>query len=71
MTRRPASLLLGLLLFAAAASIAVMLNLLLLGRASARNDPAGKLTPRTHLPAAPSWTVRPTHGRVEDGGADD
>lgn len=68
---RPSSLVLGIALVAAAAAAAVLLNLLLLGRASAQNDPVGKLTPRTHLPAAPQWTIRPTHGHVEDRGADD
>ena len=50
---------------------AVLLNVLLLGRAATQNDPAGRLTPRLHAPAAPSWIVRPTHGVVEDRGADD
>lgn len=54
-----------------AAAVAVALNLLLLGRASAQNDPVGTLSPRAHLPAAPAWTVRPaTHEREHDG-ADD
>jgi hypothetical protein len=43
----------------------------LLGSASASNDPVGRLSPRTHLPAAPHWTVRPTSGRPHDEGADD
>lgn len=55
----------------AAAAAAVLLNLLLLDHATAQNDPVGKLTPRTHLPAAPKWTVRPTRGQVRDEGADD
>ncbi len=59
------------LLAAAAAAAAVALNVLLLGSASASNDPVGKLSPRTHLPAAPHWTVRPTTGRPHDEGADD
>ena len=62
---------LGALVVCAAAAAAVLLNLLLLGSASARNDPLGRLTPRTTLPAAPQWTIRPTHGRVSDEGADD
>jgi hypothetical protein len=70
MSRVP-SIVLGLALVVAAAAAAVLLNLLLLDRASARNDPVGKLTPRTHLPAAPQWTIRPTRGHVEDRGADD
>jgi hypothetical protein len=44
---------------------------LLLGSASAGNDPVGQLKPRTNLPAAPGWTIRPTTGPVEDHGADD
>jgi len=59
------------LLAAAAAAAAVALNVLLLGSASAGNDPVGKLSPRAHLPAAPHWTVRPTTGRPRDDGADD
>jgi len=62
----------------AAAAAAVALNLLLLGRASASNDPVGRLTPSTSLPAAtaklpaaPHWTIRPTRGRPHDEGADD
>ena len=71
MSGRLSSLLLGVLLVGAAAAGAVVLNLLLLGSASGANDPVGKLTPRTHVPAAPHWTIRPTHGHVEDRGADD
>jgi hypothetical protein len=60
---------------AAAAAAAILLNLLLLGRASAQNDPVGRLSPRAHLPAAPGWTIRPApttedRGRNHDG-ADD
>jgi hypothetical protein len=70
---------LAVLLVAAAAAAAVALNVLLLGRASAGNDPVGKLGPSpqipaaatTTLPAAPGWTVRPTTGRPHDEGADD
>ena len=56
---------------AAVAAAAVLLNLLLLGSASAQNDPVGRLTPRANIPAAPAWTIRPTDGRVEHDGADD
>jgi hypothetical protein len=62
---------LAVLLVAAAAAAAVALNVLLLGKASAGNDPVGRLSPKAHLPAAPSWTVRPTTGRTHDDGADD
>jgi hypothetical protein len=55
----------------AVAAAAVLLNLLLLGNASAQNDPVGRLTPRANLPAAPAWTIRPADGRVERDGADD
>ncbi len=63
--------LLGALAVCAAAAAAVFLNLLLLGHASARNDPVGRLTPRANLPVAPQWTIRPAHGHVNDEGADD
>jgi hypothetical protein len=61
----------AVLLLAAAAVAAVLLNLLLLSSASAGNDPVGQLKPRANLPAAPSWTIRPTTGPVGDEGADD
>jgi hypothetical protein len=56
---------------AAAATAAILANVLLLGSAAANNAPVGRLSPRTHLPAAPHWTVRPTTGRPHDDGADD
>jgi hypothetical protein len=59
------------LLVGAAAACAVLLNVLLLGAASAQNDPVGRLTPHAHVPAAPAWVVRPSHGHVGDRGADD
>jgi hypothetical protein len=59
------------LLVAAAAAAAIAANNLLLGSAAASNDPVGRLSPRTHLPAAPPWTVRPTTGQPHDEGADD
>ena len=65
------SMLLAVLLVAAAAAAAVALNLLLLGRASAQNDPVGTLSPRAHLPAAPAWTVRPATHEREHHVADD
>ena len=55
----------------AAAAGAIAANVLLVGRAAANNAPVGGLSPRTHLPAAPHWTVRPTTGRPHDGHADD
>ena len=65
----------GVLLFAAAAAAAVLLNLLLLRTASAGNEPVDPVVVHVarqpSVPAAPSWTVRPTTGRIEDGGADD
>ena len=70
MTRRT-SLVLGALLAVVAVVAAVSLNVLLLAHASAGGGPVGRLTPRTQLPAAPQWTVRPIHEPVEDGGADD
>ena len=55
----------------AAVAAAVALNLVLLGRASTQNGPAGRLMPRVNVPHAPAWTVRPASGPVEDRGADD
>ena len=73
--RRLPALLLAVLLVGAAAAAAVALNLVLLQRASASNDPVGQLRPRlTRLPVAPATpaqTVRPIHGVVENEGADD
>jgi hypothetical protein len=70
-TRTRRVLLLGVCL-AAAVVAAVLMNLALLDRASAGNDPVGRLSPSSRLPpAAPHWTVRPVHGPVEDRGADD
>jgi hypothetical protein len=61
----------GVLLVAAVAAAVIALNVLLLGSASSQNDPAGRLTPRVNPAPAPAWTIRPTTGAVEDGGADD
>jgi len=57
----------------AAAVAAVLLNITLLAHAAGGGDPVGKLRPRAQIPAAPApnWTVRPTHGEVENEGADD
>ena len=63
-------LLLGALLACAAVTAAIVLNLLLLGAASAQNDPVGNLSSRASLPPAPSWTIRPTQ-RAEHDRADD
>jgi len=56
---------------AVAAAAAIAANVLLLGSAAASNDPVGQLRSRSHLPAAPHWTVRPTSGHAHDEGADD
>lgn len=65
-------LLLAALAVAALATAAVLVNLALLGGASAQNDPVGMLSPRASLPQAPAWTVRPTHGhREQSDSADD
>jgi hypothetical protein len=58
-------------LIAACAAAAIVANLALLGYASASNDPVGKLSPRTHLPAAPAQVLRPQNGPLENEGADD
>jgi hypothetical protein len=63
--------LVGALALGAAAAAAILLNLLLLGGASAGDQPLGRLTPRTKLPASTQWTIRPAHGHVNDEGADD
>jgi hypothetical protein len=62
---------LGALVAVLAAAAIVAVNVLLLDRASSANDPVGRLGARTHLPAAPTWTLRPVHGEVENDGADD
>jgi hypothetical protein len=56
---------------AVAAAVAIALNILLLGRASAQSDPVGHLSPRANLPPAPSWTIRPPARHEEHDGADD
>jgi hypothetical protein len=63
--------LLAAVVVAAAAAAAIVANILLLGSAAAGNAPVGRLSPRTHLPAAPHWTVRPTTGKPHDEHADD
>ena len=67
MTRK----LLIVLVAAAASAAAIAANVVLLGSAAAGSDPVGHLSPRTHLPAAPHGTVRPTAGRPHDEHADD
>jgi hypothetical protein len=59
------------LVAAAAVAAAIVANIVLLGSAAAGNDPVGRLSPRTHLPAAPQGTIRPTAGRPHDEHADD
>ena len=59
------------LVIAVAVAGAIAANFLLLRSAAANNAPVGGLSPRTHLPAAPHWTVRPTTGRPHDEHADD
>ncbi|MGH2933664.1 MAG: hypothetical protein ACRDL2_04000 [Gaiellaceae bacterium] len=71
MTSRLPVLLASVLAAAIIIGAVVALNVLLLGRASAVNDPVGHLSARTNLPAAPAWTVRPVHGEIENDGADD
>ncbi len=67
MRRVRSSRALFVLLATAAAAAAVALNLLLLGSASAGNDPVGQLRPRT---GATTSTHR-TGGARLDGAADD
>jgi hypothetical protein len=59
-------LILGTVIVCAAVTAAIVLNLVLLGAASAQNDPVGNLSPRANIPPAPSWTIRPTTGREHD-----
>ena len=54
----------------AGAVAAVVLNVVLLNRASGGNDPVGRLRPTATVPAAPKWTVRPTTTVEQDHGAD-
>lgn len=68
---RPPRLAVAALLVGAAAAVAIVLNLLLLGAASAQNDPVGRLSPGAHVAPAPAWVTRPSHGQIEDAGADD
>jgi hypothetical protein len=63
--------LLAVFVVVAATAGAIAANVLLLGSAAADNSPVGRLSPRAHLPAAPSWTVRPTRGRPHDEHSDD
>lgn len=55
----------------AAVAAAVLLNLVLLDRASSRNDPVGKLSPKANLPAAPPGVVQPRTGPIEGEHQDD
>jgi hypothetical protein len=64
-------LLIASLLIAAAAAAAIAANLALLTYARANNDPVGKLTPHTSLPAAPAQVLRPVNTPPNNEGADD
>lgn len=60
----------------AAATVAVLLNVLLLNQASSSNDPVGKLTPTASIPAqklrpAPKGVIQPSTGPIEGDGKDD
>lgn len=61
-----AHVILGVVLACAAVTAAIILNLVLLGGASAQNDPVGNLSSRANLPPAPSWTIRPTAPHERD-----
>lgn len=69
--RRLSRYLAGAFLAAGVVAALVLLNLLLLGSATASHDPVGHLSLTTKLPPAPAWTVRPATGHVEHNGADD
>jgi hypothetical protein len=55
----------------AAVAATVLLNLVLLDRASSGTDSVGRLSPTVRLPAAPPGVVRPDTGPVEHDGHDD
>ena len=60
----------------AAAVAAVVLNVVLLNRASSGNDPVGKLGPIARLPAqglrpAPPGIIQPSSGPIRGEGKDD
>jgi hypothetical protein len=59
-------LLLVILVASAAVTAAIILNLVLLGAASAQNDPVGNLSPRANIPPAPAWTIRPSSPAEQD-----
>ena len=71
MTVRLSVLLAAVIGAGAVVAAIVALNVLLLGRASAVNDPVGHLSSHTNVPAAPAWTVRPVRGEIENDGNDD
>jgi len=71
MTARLTPLMAGTGLVLAAVIAAIVLNVLLLARASSTNGPLGRLSPSGTLPPAPAWTIRPLTGRPTDRGADD
>jgi hypothetical protein len=71
MSRRSVSVVAGLALVLGAACAAVLLNLLLLGRAGRPDSTVGHLKVDARLPSAPAWTVRPARGRIGDRFADD
>ncbi|MGZ8694285.1 MAG: hypothetical protein ACXWYS_02470 [Gaiellaceae bacterium] len=60
----------ALLLIAAAAAAAIGANLALLGYASERNDPVGKLSIHASLPRAPASVIRPEHEETHEEGDD-
>jgi hypothetical protein len=55
----------------AAVAAVVLLNLLLLDRATPTSDRIGRLSPKAQLPAAPPGVVRPQTGTIEDDEHDD
>jgi hypothetical protein len=55
-------------LLAAVAAVVIAANFFLLGFALDRNDPVGRLSPRTHLGSPP---IVPPPGGSDDGEGDD
>ena len=72
---KPLTAIVGVVIAVAAA---ILLNVVLLNRASSSSDPVGKLTPSARLPGqsrrlppAPAGVVQPATGPVEGEGNDD
>lgn len=65
------TIVLAVLLVAIAAAAAGVANLALLGYATDRSDPVGKLVIQGGLPSAPPNVIRPRQGERGHDGSDD